>query len=154
MIKKWLTLILAVSFLSACGGMGASEPVPAATPAQASSCMADEWSLEFHRTGGFAGFDEALALNSKGDLVVDSANPQTNFERTLSADEVMRITDLLKAACPFEPAPGSDNCADCFGYTLTVDTGGKTYRLEANDVTMTDEQSALTSALQGYFSAP
>jgi len=90
-------------------------------------------------------------LNSDGDLVVNSNKPQTNFERTLPADEVQRIMDRLEAACPFEAASKANNCADCFGYTLTVDTGDETYRLEANDATLTDEQSALVSTLQEYF---
>jgi len=151
MIKKWLILVLVLSFLSACGSAVVSEPIPVATPTQAAACMGSGWSLEFHRTGGFAGFDENLTLNSDGKLVVSSTNPKTDFERTLPGDEVQRIADQLEAACPFEAASKAVNCADCFGYTLMVDTGNKTYHLQGNDVTLTDEQGALVSSLQGYF---
>jgi len=163
MYKKWMILVLVMSLLSACGSAVMTEPVPAETsepipaatsqqPAQAGTCIAADWSLEFHRSGGFAGFDENLTLNSDGKLTVNSNKPQTDFGRTIPADEVQRITDQLEAACPFEAASKADNCADCFGYALTVDTGNKTYRFEGNDVTLTEEQSALVSTLQQYFS--
>jgi len=162
MIKKWLILVSIMGVLSACGGIvvtepiptETSEPIPASTPqqsTQASTCMAGEWSLEFHRSGGFAGFDESLTLNSDGKLVVDSNSPQVSFERTIPADEIQRIADQLEAACPFEADSKAGNCADCFGYTLTVKTGKETYRLSGNDTTLTDEQSALVSSLQQYF---
>ena len=154
MIKKWLILALIMVFLSACGGTAVTEPAPAATPTRARACLDNVWSLEFQRSGGFAGFDETLTLNSSGELVVDSTNPQAAFNRSLSTQEVQRIADLLQAACPFEPASKATDCADCFLYAVTVRTEGEKYQFEATDVNLTGEQSALVSELQIYFDRP
>ena len=152
MYKKWLIFVLVVGFLSACGDAAWLEP--ATTPALASPCMGGEWSLEFNRSGGFAGFDETLVLDSSGKLVVDSINPQASFQRSLPSEEIQRIAVRLEAACPFEPVSKSANCADCFMYTMTVHIDGEKYQLRATDVTLTEEQGALVGELQQYFNTP
>lgn len=154
MIKKWLILALMMVFLSACGGPAETELAPAATPTRARTCLDNAWTLEFHRSGGFAGFDESLTLNSSGELVVESTNPQAAFERSLSTKEIQRIAEFLRAACPFEPASKATDCADCFLYAVTVRTEGEKYQFEATDVNLTGEQSVLVSELQKYFEKP
>lgn len=149
-----MVYLFVMSFLAACSGAGMPEPTPVVPANQVASCVAEKWSLEFHRSGGFAGFDESLTLNSEGELSVDSNNPQAKFQRKLPIDDLNHIVEQLEAACPFEAVPIQDDCADCFSYTLTVDTSSQTFRYQATDVTQTDDLSVLTNTLQSYFNEP
>ena len=81
--------------------------------------------VEFTRTGGFAGFNDALTINQDGSAVV--TRKEFTREITLTADELSTIRQLLQDASfgslqPEYPpaAPG----ADYFTYTVTYE--GKT----------------------------
>ena len=81
--------------------------------------------VEFTRTGGFAGFNDALTIYQDGSAVV--TRKEFTREITLTADELSMIRQLLQDASfgsllPDYPpaAPG----ADYFTYTVTYE--GKT----------------------------
>ena len=154
MNNKWLIYFFLTSILTACSGAVMPVPTPAVTARRDVSCVTEDWSLEFHRSGGFAGFDESLTLNSDGELSVDSNNPQAEFHRTLPKDDLNHIVDQLEAACPFEAVSIQDDCADCFSYTLTIHTNSQIIRYQATDVNLTEDLSILTSTLQSYFNEP
>lgn len=149
-----ITFILLISLiLSACAGMPASTPTPeplgtpTSLPTTACSPPA-KWSIQFNRSGGFAGLDETLTLDSEGSLVVQSKRPPTDVEMTISKDQVEAITDSLVQACPFEnDSTKGDECADCFVYDLNIQMDGQTYSVRASDVTLTDELHPLVDAL-------
>jgi len=106
------------------------------------------WNIQFNRSGGFAGLDESLTLDSGGSLEVQSERPPMDLERTVSQDQVDEITDLLVKACPFvnESTKGTE-CADCFVYDLNIQMDGQTYSVKATDVTLTEDLRPLVDAL-------
>ncbi|MFZ5911252.1 MAG: protealysin inhibitor emfourin [Chloroflexota bacterium] len=109
------------------------------------------WSLEFHRTGGFAGFDQSLTVNSQGELEIQSEQPPAVSSGTLSPEELAELAEVLTGACPFETPADRAKCADCFVYDLAIQWGDRNYRLQATDVNLTEELHALTGALGKYF---
>ena len=152
-MSKIIPILLFSIILSACAGLPAntSIPEPMATPTSGagSDCRSPEvWSIQYNRSGGFAGFDESLTLDSGGSLTVKSERPPVDEHRTISEDQVKTITDLLTQACPFEMGSGKGTtCADCFTYSLTVRMDGQTYAVKASDVTLTDNLHPLVDAL-------
>jgi hypothetical protein len=151
-MKKAIPILLMLIMLSACGGApgGTQEPAPLGTPAgqATASCKTPtNWTVQFNRSGGIAGFNESMTLQSNGDLKIQSENPPANLQRTISPDQISGIANLLAQACPFEMSPNDAGCADCFLYKLNIQMDGQTYVLLATDVTMTEDVRPLIDAL-------
>jgi hypothetical protein len=151
-MKKAISILLVLILLSACGGAPTEtqEPAPLGTPADqaTASCKTPtNWAVQFNRSGGIAGFNEALTLQSDGNLKIKSENPPTNVERTISPDQISGIANLRDQACPFEMSPNDAGCADCFLYKLNIQMDGQTYVLLATDITMRDDVRPLIEAL-------
>jgi len=132
---------------------GTGNPPLATPPVQADAVCAlpESWSLTFHRTGGFAGFDQSLTVNSLGELEIQSERPPAVSSRTLSPEELAGLAEALTGACPFEAPAGRAKCADCFVYDLAIQWGDREYRLQANDVNLPETLHALTGALGKFF---
>jgi hypothetical protein len=125
----WLVLLaVSISLLAAaCTNSTNSKPHAPGTTLPQAGCNADQWSLDFTRSGGFAGRTLSLHLLSSGLLTASGQGAQVRVK--VPADKLALIGQLLREACPF---PGSDgaspqNCADCFSYTLQIGMGGQTY---------------------------
>ncbi|MFZ5820689.1 MAG: protealysin inhibitor emfourin [Chloroflexota bacterium] len=164
--------LLLLSILVACAPSVTETPVPAAPlntpPASAPGtsvplldtppgqedavcALPKSWSLTFHRTGGFAGFDQRLTVNSQGELEIRSEQPPAVSSRTLSPEELAGLAAALIQACPFEAPADRAKCADCFTYELAIQWGDRDYRLQATDVNLPEALRSLTGALGQYF---
>ena len=151
--KRFLNLIcLLCILLTGCG----SQPVdtlnaqPLDTPRVEPTLVCNNpqsWVIRYNRSGGFAGFDESLTLDSGGSLVVKSKRPATNFEKIISENQRNRITTLLAEACPFKLKADDMSCNDCFIYDLDIAMDGNKYSIQATDITLTDELNSLTNTL-------
>lgn len=149
---KILSLIFTGIVLAACAGLPASAPTPEplATPTSASitACsLPAQWSIELNRSGGFAGLNESLTLDSGGSLQVQSERPAIDVQKQISQDQVDEITDLLVQACPFEIELPKKECADCFVYNLDVRMDEHTYSVQISDLTFNEEMQPLLEAL-------
>ena len=151
-MSKIISIFLTLIVLSACAGMPASTPLPepVGTPTSQSSavCSAPEnWTVQFNRSGGFAGFNQSMTLDNGGNLTVQSERPAVDMQKTLSDDQVKAITELLVDACPFDSGTDKGNCADCFLYDLDIQMDEHTYSVQASDITLSDGMQPLISAL-------
>ena len=152
-MTKVISLFLIFSFaLSACASIsgGTTELEPLGTPANSSNSACNtptNWTIQFNRTGGIAGFNQSLTVQSDGSLKIDSEKPPANEQKSISEKQVEEITTLLAQACPFNMQPNDVGCADCFIYNLSVQMNGQTYGMLATDVTLTDEVHPLIDTL-------
>jgi len=152
-MRKLIPLLLVFSVaLYACGGVPVStlEPSPLGTPVSTSSSACDataDWTVQFSRSGGIAGFDQSLILQSNGNLTIQSKSPPADVQKSLSTNQLNEITNMLARACPFKMVPNQAGCADCFIYHLDVQMGGQSYVMLATDVTLTEEVRPLIDAL-------
>lgn len=153
-MTKIISILSLCTILTACAGapISAQEPGPLGTPAdtaQTACGFPAQWTIQFNRRGGFAGFDESLVLDSGGRLTVQSERPPVDVQKTISNDQVNAIANLLARACPFEMRPNDTACADCYLYKLDVQMDGQNYVLLATDVTLTEDLHPLVNELSG-----
>ena len=153
-MPKAILILLVTIMLSACAApplpTSTPTPEPLGTPTKPSSAACgppSTWTIQYNRSGGFAGFDETLTLDSTGSLTVQSKRPAIDDQKTISVEQVQAITGLLAQACPFEPGPTNGVCADCFFYKLDVEMDGRAYTVQASDVTLTKKLQPLINAL-------
>jgi len=149
-MKKIIPIILISMILSACAGASTTEPNPLGTPTggPASACsIPSEWTVQLNRSGGIAGVNETMTLDSGGRLTVQSERTSRNIQKTISKDQVNTIAGLLSQACPFEMKPNDAGCADCFLYKFDIQMNGQSYVLLATDVTLTDDLQPLVGTL-------
>jgi hypothetical protein len=157
-MSKIIPILVLSIVLSAC----AVSPSPTSTPTpeplgtltnppQADCGVPTDWSIHYRRTGGIAGFNQSLTLNSKGDLKVQSQNPQAAETKTVSDTQVKTISSLLADACPFAKDSVKGACADCFFYELTIQMDGQTYVTGASETALTEEMFSLIFALDKFF---
>lgn len=151
-MTKIIPILLFSFVLSACAGAPVStlEPSPLGTPVNgsASPCSApSQWTIQLDRSGGFAGVDDSLSLDSGGNLRVQSERPSRDVQKSLSKDQVNTIAGLLTRACPFEMRPNDAGCADCFLYKLNIQMDDQTYVMLATDVTLTEDLQPLVGTL-------
>jgi len=152
-MSKIIPILFIGILLSACGGMPADNSMPdsVGTPTSSVSNSAcgqpSNWTIQYHRNGGFAGFDEFMTLDNGGKLTVKNERPPTDLQKTLSDDQVKAITELLVQACPFETTPDKGTCADCFIYDLDIQMDSRDYSIQASDVTLSKDLQPLVSEL-------
>lgn len=152
-MSRLIFLFIIVILLAACGGAPASVPspkplgTPTRQPTKATCSPPSEWTVQYNRSGGFAGFNESLTLDSDGNLTIKSERPPVGKQMTISVAQVEAITDLLVQACPFETDVEKGNCADCYFYELNIQMDGRTYSVQASDISLTEEISPLINEL-------
>ena len=152
-MSKFIPILLVSIILSACAvspqvSTPTPEPLPTPTSLSSVACGAPStWTIQYNRSGGFAGFNETLTLDNDGSLKVQSERPSVNVQKTISADQVKAITELLVRACPFEAGPTNGVCADCFFYDLNIQMDDRTYTVQASDVTLTKDLQPLIGTL-------
>jgi len=152
-----LGAILALA-LAACGGVSnAAEPeqptaplptetsvaVPATIPATAAEGPCESavaWSITFEVSGGLAGMDRTLSLDSEGKAVAADVRKGTEASASLTDEQVARVGALLQTLCPFESTRRKTICADCLSYELVIQWGDQSFRLSATDVTLAEQR--------------
>lgn len=151
-MSKIIPILISVILLSACGGAPASTPSPEplgtpTSPPKTACSSPENWTIQYNRSGGFAGFNETLTLDSDGSLMIKSERPPVDEQTTISDEQVNGITELLVQACPFETESTKGVCADCFFYDLNIQMDGRSYSVQATDVALTEELQALVGIL-------
>ena len=129
-MKQYLTFILALGLLAACG---------AKTPTQAGDGSATElapgWqSLKFSQSGGIAGTKRSLQITRDGHGAArnEAANKQVTFELTL--EQLAQLGDLISGVVDAGPVTLDLNCADCFAYKLQIVFPSQTGEVQLSDV--------------------
>lgn len=150
-----IIFLLLCMVLSACARAPVSTPTsePVGTPTQlpiADCSSPSNWTIQYHRTGGIAGFDQMLTLQSDGSLMVQSKKPALEKQITVPENHLESVQALLVQACPFEAARSTGVCADCYNYELNIQMDGQEYILEASDTTLTQDQRPLIEVLDQF----
>jgi len=94
----------------------------------------DVWHLSFHLSGGFAGIDRELQLDSTGKIGATDRRRSLSASSRASASELARVRQLLISW----PAPQLDDggCRDCLIYEVHLTTGKRSLNARLNDVSL------------------
>ena len=128
-----MALLLCIAAPSLCLANCASGSAPQAPTAPTTSAA---WSLTFHQSGGFAGFDRQLDLTSSGVATVVDKRRNLTRRGQASSEELQAISQMVIAVDPDDArlVPG---CADCFEYSLDLQRPGSRLTIHANDSGLT-----------------
>lgn len=99
------------------------------------------WRLTFTMSGGIAGLNRQLVLESRGAATVIDARRDRQVRGQASRDELLEIEGLVASAAAFEMA-STDLCRDCFTYAIDLRVAGRTVTIRANDITLSASKAA------------
>ena len=128
-----LLCLTAVGALVACAANSAVPPPSTTAPDQ--SVEQNVWSLTFHLSGGFVGFDRELSLTSRGELKVSDRRRAVQAATQASANELAQIASMVAGLKAVEAGRRS-LCNDCLQYDLSAQVNGRTVVSSLNDLSL------------------
>lgn len=132
-------LLLFATLLSACGPARISPtPLPTQAAPQPLPTLADKWSLKLTQSGGFAGVLLTVEVSSDGKISAEDSGSGKSKAQNLTADELAELKRLISTARISPNAGPYPGCADCFLYTLEINSNGKLSQVRADDITLKD----------------
>jgi hypothetical protein len=117
-------------------------PSPTHAPTSVSCTVQAPWSVELIVTGGFAGVERKVEVDSSGAYQAKDLQTGASSEGTLSAEAVAQIQADLPAVCQAAEAGRPPACADCFQYLLGVRFASADYRIGFNDLSLPNNPAA------------
>ena len=117
-------------------------PTKPVSPTEAACPVEQPWTIEFVVSGGFAGIEHRLEIDSTGAYQAQDAQTGTKVEGSLPAETMALLEAQLPALCGVGEAGRPPACADCFQYALEVTSGGATYSIVLNDVSLSQSTAA------------
>jgi hypothetical protein len=157
-----LSLCGIVLIVAACTGSPPDGVPSTATPAAASStalpqssptvsvvgsptappCVIEPpWTVELVVSGGFAGIEHKLEIDSSGGYQAEDVQAGTKVEGSLSAEMLAMVEGQLPLVC--QPSPGRPPaCADCLQYSIEVTSASGNYQVVLNDVSLAQSPMA------------
>jgi hypothetical protein len=100
-----------------------------------------EWSLTFTVSGGIAGLNRTLQLESSGAATAIDRQRSLHVRRQIARDDVSEIERFATAAASFDKS-GDDVCRDCLTYAIDLRVSGRSVRIRATDITLSDSKAA------------
>jgi hypothetical protein len=126
-------------------------PVPA-TPVQptATAAISESWSIDFQRTGGFAGLSQRLSVASNGSATYEDVRDSRVVQGSVGAAVLAELRALIDGSDFFNQSPSQDAfCADCFNLSITVTVDGQTHGVTAVDIGLDAALKPLADRLAG-----
>lgn len=113
----------------------ATEQAATPVPATATVATSETWSIEYRRTGGFAGVAQNLSVSSDGQARYEDERADRVVNGTLSASQLDELRALIDSTDFFsQTTPQEAPCADCFNLSITVTLDGATHAVDAVDI--------------------
>ncbi|HEX2696420.1 MAG TPA: hypothetical protein VHM28_01855 [Anaerolineales bacterium] len=132
-------LSLFAILLSACGPARFDpKPLPTSGAPQPLPTLADKWSVKLTQSGGFAGVMLTVEVSSDGTIKAEDTRSGKSVTQTLSPTQLNQLKDLISAAKISPNAAPYPGCADCFIFTLEINSNGTVSRVQVDDITAKD----------------
>ncbi|MEK8090755.1 hypothetical protein [Thermithiobacillus plumbiphilus] len=95
----------------------------------------EKWQVHYARSGGFAGEQKTLTLNSQGGVVIADSRQGKWLMRNLSPAEVRPVAASLRELMSGSTGAGSPagTCADCLHYKLDIVWKGQRQQASLDD---------------------
>jgi len=128
-IFLWNVLLFSI-LLTACGN---PKPTPQPLPT-----LSIKWMVKMSQSGGFAGISRSIEISSDGAVTVKDERNGKIGKRQLTADELAKLTDLIRSASLKSPTGSPTECADCFIYHIEINSDGGKFTAQLDDVSLPD----------------
>lgn len=129
----------------------ASSPTntPAATPAQPT--IADKWTVTMTHSGGIMGLMRTVEVSSDGSYTVTDERSKSKVISELNETDLVMLRKLVsnvEVRSPEDSRPSV--CADCFIYDIEIQSDGKNFTIQLNDLALPDSgMEGLVAFLRG-----
>jgi hypothetical protein len=128
----FLCALLISLLLAGCKPAVAPKP-PVFTPPVPSG----EWKIKMNHSGGIMGLSRSIEVASDGKFTVMDERAGKTITAELTENE---LSELNKQVMNFNFIPASRpsgmGCADCFIYDLKIQTSGKIFSIQLNDISL------------------
>ncbi|SRR5581483_3366914 len=132
-------LLMFMILLSACGPARIIPmPLPTQAAPQPIPTLSERWSLKLTQSGGIAGIMLTVEVSSDGKIMAEDPRSGKSETRNLATDELTELKRLISSAKISPNAAPYPGCADCFIYTLEVNSNGNLSRIQVDDITLKD----------------
>ena len=135
----------------------AAQAAPGAPAGRQAAPAAQDWSITFRVSGGFAGLARTLRVSSAGDLSAEDARRTGPVTARATPEELTQISSLVANDQPVkEVRPGA--CRDCLQYAVDIDVKGRRSSFRFDDTTLAGSEveplvKLLTTMLNRVLSA-
>jgi len=131
--------VLALCVLAACAPL--STPTPLATPTspakQALPALEGKWTMKLTHSGGIMGLMRSIEISSDGKFIVRDERANETVNGRLSEKELNGLKGIVaESRYRSLPSPEGTICADCFVYNLEIQSAGKSFQVQLNDITL------------------
>ncbi len=99
--------------------------------------LADDWSATLTQSGGIAGISRSLRVASDGAYQIADGKGDVSKTGTLTEAQLAELTQLI-STLQFAAPKSKSNCADCFNYAVTLESGGQKMIVQTDDTTLDD----------------
>jgi hypothetical protein len=135
----FLDVILVALLIVGCGQSAAPEPLE--TPATGLSAtnlpsMNGEWTIRMRHSGGIMGLARSIEISSDGKFTVMDERENKTTTGELSANELSKLNEMVSSAEYIPESKPSGGCADCFIYDLEIQTNGKNFSIQLDDISL------------------
>lgn len=143
-MSRFLLIIAIAISLAGCGpGFATQVGELRSTPLTPSE---GEWTIHFTHAGGIMGLNRTMEIDNNGQVIVTDTRTGKTANLQLSAgqlSELRRLADMVV----YVPASKPSVCADCFVYSIEIDTAsGKSFSAQVDDTTL--ESSGLSDLVE------
>ena len=131
MKKFTLSFLIILIFLSSCGNTKSVLPNTQPFPSPAG-----KWNLKLTQSGGIAGVQLTVEVNSDGLLKAENQRSQQIVTKILSSQTVIELKKLIFNTISSASRTTQSACADCFIYDLEIQLDGSNIKIHVDDITI------------------
>jgi hypothetical protein len=125
------SILLTAIVVAACAPAGGAPDAPQPLPSPAG-----DWKLKLTQSGGFAGVNLTVEIDSHGQLTATDKRTGRTVSQSLPADTMRRLSQLYSQVSLTTPRGPGSGCADCFIYSLELSSGGRPMQIQLDDTTL------------------
>ncbi len=150
-MNRFLLIVLVVTLLTGCGPARIDSAKPTPEPQQPLATPLSNWTVRMQQSGGIMGMSQSIEVKSDGQMIVTDDRAQKTVKGTVPSKDLNSLIGLVNSARLTQPSRSLPNCADCFIYSVEIDTGsGKPFQAQVNDISLgQSDLQPLISYLRG-----
>src|SRR5512143_1138369 len=143
-MSRFLSLILLALLAAACAPLTpAPTQIPLATPEVA---LQGNWMIGLTQSGGIMGMMREMEISSDGQFKITDDRTGKTVSGQLTADQLTQLKNLVSGSA-YRRSSVSTSCADCFNYTVEIDSStGQRIVAQADDVSL--QASGMSSLIE------